>query len=715
MKKKVPYIEQMEHSECGLACLGMVLGYHGRRIGLPELRDMFGTSPKGSSLMDLIKMGEKFQLDGKAYKAEVSHFGELPLPAVLFWDHKHYVVLEHIGRRHFTIVDPSHGRRKLRYDEFIAHYSGIVLTLTPGSSFIPARRERKVNFLLSHVLKQKKLLSGILLAGFFLQGVGLVVPQLTRWVVDRVLLPGNQGYIAIIGMSVLGLYLFHQAFSLLRGYLIARLQTVLDMSLMSAFIAKLFSLPYMFFESRTSGDLIFRANSNVMIRQILSSRVISLVIDFLLIIGYAAMMLYMDRRMALVVVGLSVVVLVVLLISSRLVKRLSDRSVASQSKTQSYLTENITGITDIKVLGLENKVFRQWKELFQGQLHAAEKQSLLSAALDSFSSGMYFIIPLLLLWLGSGMVVSGELTVGQLMGFSALASQFMMPIISLSLTYTQFLALGAYVHRLQDVMDSKSEQLDGFRPHDMECELELRDVSFKYDFFGDPVLSGINLTIAPGETVAIVGESGSGKSTLARLLLGLFTPSGGSILFGGIPMDRVDLAYWRSHVGAVLQETRMFHGSVMENIQLLDDNVSMQEVVHAAALADIHDEIMQQPMGYFTMVSEAGSNFSGGQRQRLLLARALVSRPRILILDEATSALDNLSEARIQANLKALHCTQIIIAHRLSTVVQADRIVVLNKGTIHEYGSHHELMSKRGLYYRLYTAEKENRNEEVAI
>lgn len=715
MKRKIRFIEQMEHSECGLACLGMMLGHYGCQVGLPELRDRFGTSPKGSSLMDMIRMGEAFHLKGKAYKAGPNLLTQVPLPAVLFWDHKHYVVLERIKGHTFTIIDPSHGRQKLSPEDFLSHYSGVVLAFEPDEQFKPYKGKRKLNFLLIHLFKQKKLLCWILLAAFFLQGVGLIVPHLTQWVVDNVLVPANQGYLSVIGLVVLGLYLFHQVFSYLRGYLIAKLQTGMDLSLMSAFITKLFQLPYAFFDSRTSGDLIFRANSNVMMRQILSSRVISLVIDTVLIIGYAIMMFYMESRLAWMVLGMSLLVILSLLISRRWVKRLSDRSVSAQSKVQGYMAESITGITDIKMLGLETKVFRQWKDLFQKQLTVAERQSILNSSLDAFSTGINFATPLTLLWLGSSFVVSGQLSAGQLLGFSSLASQFMMPIISFSMTYAQFLALGAYLHRLQDVMESESEKQGGMKPEHMAQTLELNDVTFKYDFSGKPVLSSIHLTIQPGEIVAVVGESGSGKSTLARLVLGLLEPSEGEIRFGGKPLVDVDRTYWRSQIGAVLQETRLFHGSILDNIRLLDENIPMEAVIQAATLANIHEEILKEPMGYFTMVSEGGGNFSGGQRQRLLLARALVNQPRLLILDEATSALDNLSEARIQHNLKNIRCTQIVIAHRLSTIIQADRIVVLHQGEIVESGTHEELMQKNGFYYELYTAERKRTHEEMVI
>ncbi|WP_052947340.1 peptidase domain-containing ABC transporter [Aneurinibacillus tyrosinisolvens] len=715
MRKKVPYIEQMEHSECGAACLAMLLCYHGYHTTLPEIRDVFGSSKKGFSLHDLIRMGSSFGLAGKAYKAEPAQLNEASLPCVLFWENKHYVILERVGKKMYTIVDPAFGRRQIAWDKLPNHYSGYLLTFHPNEQFNTRERKSGSNFLLFHILKQKNILAWIAVASLLLQGVGFIVPQLTKWIIDQVIVPANASYITTIGLGVLGLYIFHQCFSLLRSYMIARLQTKMDSSLMSVFITKLFDLPYYFFESRTSGDLVFRANSNIMIRQILSSRVISLVIDLVLIFGYAITMFCLQWQLSLLVITLSIFVVAALMISSQWIKRLSDQNIAVQSKTQSYLTESIYGICDIKVLGIEKKIFKHWQGLFHEQLAIAQRQSMLSSFLDTFGSGIQLITPLTLLWLGSGMVLNKELTLGGLLGFTALATSFIVPILSMSTTYSHFLILGSYIQRLQDVMDSKPENKNGIGLEQLKGTIELKNVSFRYDSFGSDILSDINLTIKSGEKVAIVGESGSGKSTLSKLLLGLYSPSKGCIHFDNVPLEQLDLQWLRSQMGAVLQETRLFHGTILENIQHLDDKLSIEQVAAAAHVADIHEEILKQPMSYFTMISEAGSNFSGGQRQRLLLARALVTQPKILILDEATSALDNLSESRIQGNLQELECTQIIVAHRLSTIVDADRIVLLKNGRIQEIGNHQELMSKRGVYYHLYTVQGENENEEMVI
>ncbi|MBU8589141.1 peptidase domain-containing ABC transporter [Priestia megaterium] len=716
-KRKAPYIEQMEHSECGLACIAMIVNYHGYQVSLAEVRDQFGASKKGTSLHNLVEISSFYNINAKVFKAERIESSIINYPIVVFWENKHYIVLEKISKNNksFSIIDPAHGRRSITNTEFYEKYSGYILTFTLSEGFTKRKKQSKTNFLWSHIITQKKVLFSVLLVSFILQGFGMVIPKITQWITDNIILKQQTNYINLIGIMVLTIYIFYQLFSITRGYMIARLQTLIDSSLMSTFIAKLFNLPYSFFETRTSGDLIYRANSNTLIRQILSSRVIALVIDTILIIGYAAMMFYIKWQLALLVIGLSIIIICTMLLSTRLIRNLSDKNLLIQTKTQSYLTESIYGICDVKVLGAEEKIFKNWFKLFKQHLKISQKQSFITSTLESFGVGIQFITPLFLLWIGTNMVISKNITLGELLAFNSLAVSFIVPIVSMGTTYSQLLLLGSYMQRLQDVVESKSENLDLEEIKDFKGHIEFKDVSFKYDYFGKNVLSSINLTIKPGEKIAIVGTSGSGKSSLAKLLLGLNLPTAGTLTYDGQDIKNLNIQSVRKKIGAVLQETRLFHGSVLENIELLSEEKSLNNVIEIAKIADIHEDILKQPMGYHTMISEGGNNFSGGQRQRLLLARALIKKPKLLILDEATSALDNLSEARIQENLEKLNCTQIIVAHRLSTVVNADRILVMHDGSIIESGTHEELLSKMNYYYNLYYGEKEKRNEKISV
>lgn len=555
----------------------------------------------------------------------------------------------------------------------------------------------------------------LLTSSLLLQGIGLILPKITQWVTDHVILTGNKNYINLIGLSVLLLYIFYQLFSILRGYLIARLQTMIDSSLMTTFTKKLFSLPYSFFEARTSGDLVHRANSNFLIREILSSGLIALVIDSILIIGYATMMLFISWKLTLLVFVLSCFLVINILLSTKFIRQISDKNLTDQSKTQSYLTESIYGVADVKILGIENKIFENWQKRFKRYLKTAQKRNFLTSALDSIGNSIEFITPLVLLWLGTLMIFKGSLTLGELIAFTAFASSFMFPIVSMGTTYSHFVMLGAFAQRLQDVMDTQPERSGGLRITDFKGKVNLKNVSFKYDKFSEDTLKSININVQPGEKIAIVGPSGSGKSSLAKILLGLNFPTSGTLTYDDIDVSEVDMHLLRKKIGSVFQETRLFHGSILENIQAFDEKIPFNKVQEVAKIAEIHHDIIQQPMGYHTIVAEGGSNFSGGQRQRLLLARALVNDPQLLVLDEATSALDNITESKIKENLESLNCTQIIIAHRLSTVINSDRILVMNNGEIIESGTHAELLNQNGFYYDLYFAEREKESKELLI
>ncbi|SDZ16259.1 peptidase domain-containing ABC transporter [Thermoactinomyces sp. DSM 45892] len=700
MSKRVKFIEQMEHSECGLASMAMLLNYYGHEITLTEMRERYGVSKRGSSLADLLDIGNDFHLKCSVYKGSIKDLS-YSLPVILHWKGQHYVVLERLGKRNATIIDPDNGRHKVPLSEVEQHYSGYIFVAEPSEGFEIRHQKSKWSFFLRFIQDQSKLITSLIVFSFLLQGLGFLIPQLTQWITDQVIIPSNKEYLTILGIGVLGLFLFHQIFSYLRSFFIVKLQTNMDYALMSTFISRLFHLPFPFFESRKSGELVFRANSNVHIRQILSIKVISIVIDSILVISYACLLLYQEWRLGLIIILLSSLLFVVLSLSTRLTRKLTDQQISANTKTQAYLTENIFGICDVKVLGAEEKVFHVWQGLFRNQLETNKKYGLLSAVFDTISGGIQFITPLFILWVGAGFVLDGNLTLGQLLGISALSTAFMIPFTSLGSTYSQFLVLGSYIRRLRDVMESTPEGTGGRDDFQLLGGIELKNVSFRYSYFGENVLSSINLTIRPGEKIAIVGESGSGKSTLAKVLLGLYKPQEGNILFDGTPLQEINLQTLRRQIGVILQETRLFHGTIQENISLLDDQVPMEQIIHATKRADIYTDIIEQMMGFQTMVSEGGGNFSGGQRQRLLLARSLVHQPRMLVLDEATSALDTIRESNIQHSLSKLKCTQVIIAHRLSTVRNCDRIVVMHKGQITEMGTHEELLKNKGGYYQL--------------
>ncbi|WP_025692286.1 peptidase domain-containing ABC transporter [Paenibacillus zanthoxyli] len=715
MRKRAPFIEQMEDAECGIACIAMVLGYYGCFVTLHEIRERFGLSRGGSSLLQLINIGSGYSMRCKGFKAGFGQIKNLPLPAIAHWEEKHFVVIERVGTRSVTIVDPSFGRKRISREEAEARYSGHILCLAPEESLQPRKAKNKWRFFIELALKQPKWLISILGVSLILQSFGLIAPQLTAYITDHLLLDSSQDKFAVIGAALLSLFIFYELFSILRGWFLAKLQSSMDLLMMTTFIGKLFHLPYSFFESRTGGELLFRTNANVYIRQILSNRMVTIIIDFILLISYAVLMLVRSTGLGAVVIGVGIGIFSILIVTTMITQQFASREITEQSRTQSFLAECIYGITDIKLLGAEQHLLGSWSQLFRNQLSTTQRRSIWISLLDSFSSGIQFIMPLLLLWAGSGAVMQGTMTLGGLLGFNALAAAFMIPIVSLGSAYTQLLSVGSYLQRIHDVVEARSEQEEGGEEvASLQGKIEMNHVSYRYSAFSPYVLQDVHLCIEPGEKVAIVGPSGSGKSTLAKLLLGLYRTTEGEILYDGRPIDQLEFASLRRNIGAVLQDTKLFQRTIEDNIRMLDEQISIEQVVEASMTANIHDEIMKLPLSYATIVSENGGSLSGGQRQRLLLARALVNRPQVLLLDEATSALDNLAQAEIDRALSAMNCTRIIIAHRLSTVINADRIIVMNEGHIVETGTHHQLLAQQGLYYQLYTNEEEKKHD-IAI
>lgn len=732
-KVRVPFVEQMEENECGLACLAMILGYHGHHVTLPELRDRFGVARGGMSFYHLQQIAPQFALKPRGYRVAPSHLGQLQRPSILHWEGKHFVVLEKIGPRGAVIVDPAYGRMKVSRQELAEKFTGYAMTFEPQEDFQPRRRASHWRFFASLALEHPGWLVGIVAVSFVLQGLGLAVPALTRWITDRVIVPRHIGPLGLAVYGVGALFFAYWLFSFARGVAVARLQHLMDLSMMGRFMERLFRLPYGFFEKRKGGDLLFRANANVFIRQILSTRAVSLLIDGVLLVVYAVLMLLQSWVMGLLVIAAGALLFVCLAMGTRVTRRLTAREVTAQVHTQSYLSESIQSVADIKVLGAEKDVVKRWRELFQGQLRATWRRQVWMALFDAASGSLQYILPLGLLVFGAHRVAAGELSLGALLGFSSLATLFIVPIVSLSGTYNELLFLGSYIQRIHDVVASRPEQEpdgeagkepDGCKKGDgrragaafgdpgglryrglLTGRVELEDVSFRYDAFSPNTVEGISFTVAPGEKIGIVGASGAGKSTLAKLLLGLYRPTAGRILYDGVPLEEWDLVWLRSQIGAVLQESRLFQRTIADNIRMNQDDLSPEDVVWAAEQAAVHQEIRQLPLGYLTQVSETGANFSGGQRQRLLLARALARRPAILILDEATSFLDTLAERAVDEHLSRLRCTRIVIAHRLSTVENADRILVMDRGRIVEVGTHETLIEQRGLYYRLYAVQ----------
>jgi len=699
--REIPFVQQLSATECGAACLGMVLAYYGKHVPLSEIRDVTGVSRDGANALILLRAARWYGLRGRGVKVELAALRYLEKGAILHWEFAHFVVFERLRKDGVEIVDPACGPRFVSMEEFGRSFTGVALTLNPADDFQPMPdRKPAVWTYVKYIIGQSGLVSRIAIISILLQLFALAMPVLTGLLVDGVVPHGDHHLLNILGIGLLALVLFHFLAMLVRSHLLLYLRTHLDMQMTLGFLDHLASLPFAFFQQRPGGDLMMRVNSNSTIREMLTSSALSGLLDGALASLYLAILLVASPAMGALVVMLGLLQAVIFLLSYRRYQELMSQDLQTQSKAQSYLVQVLAGIETLKASGAENHAVEQWSNLFVDELNVSLKRGRLSATVDSLISTLRLGSPLLVMWFGGLQVLSGNLSLGTMLALNALASGFLSPISTLVSTALQFQLLRSYIERIDDVMKATPEQNQTkvSRVERLSAEIELEKVSFSYGPLAPTGLRHVSVKIAPGQKIAIVGRSGAGKSTLAKLMLGLYQPSSGRILYDGLDLAGLDVHSVRQQCGIVTQRSYLFGATIRENIALKDPSIPMSEIVEAAKLACIHDDIVAMPMGYETLLIDGGGSLSGGQRQRVALARALVHAPRILLLDEATSELDTITESQVHRNLVALRCTRIVIAHRLSTIRDADLILVLDGGAIVERGSHEELLA-RGKYY----------------
>jgi ATP-binding cassette, subfamily B, bacterial len=706
--RRVPFVQQTAATDCGAACLAMTLGFHGRRVTLAEVRKVTGLGRDGTDAMDLVETARSFGLRGRCLSVEIDSLHYVGPGTILFWRFCHFVVLERIGPKYVEIVDPAAGRRRVPMAEFGRSFTGIAIEFEPAADF-ERGASRPTSFwpYVRVILRERSVLGQIALVSLLLQILTLGLPLITGMLVDRVIPRSDFTLLTLVSISALVLVIFSGLGQLVRSLLLIQLRTQLDSRMTLGFLEHLVSLPYPFFQMRRAGDLIMRLNSNAAIRELLATGTLSALLDGALIGINVLLLLVASPGMAWMVFALGSLQLVILLSTRRQQRVLMTENLEVQASLQSFETEMLTGMETLKSLGAEQRSVSRWTQLFVDTLNVSIKRGRLESLYGALNGGFQIAAPLAVLVLGGSLVMSGKLTLGTMLALNALGMGALMPLSRLSHALFQLQMLGGYFERQNDVLETSPEQdpkavrLVGR----LKGEITLERVSFRYSPSAPDVVREVSLRILPGEVVAVVGRSGSGKSTLAKLLLGLYQPTSGRVLVDGTDIRELDVRSVRSQLGIVTQDTHLFSGSIRENIALGHPNASLQRIIEAAKLAAVHSDISAMPMGYQTVLMDRGLSLSGGQRQRIALARALVHAPAILLLDEATSALDSVSESRIKDTLTALECTQIIIAHRLSTVARSDRIVVMHEGAVVEMGAHEELLAKKGAYHQLVLAQ----------
>jgi ATP-binding cassette, subfamily B, bacterial len=716
LHRRVPVFRQLSNVECGAACLAMILNYYGRQVSVSECREQCGISRDGTTAEALVKAARCYDLCVRAfYIQDLSILKAIQLPAIAHWNFNHFIVIERWLPERVEIIDPALGRRRLTINELNNGFTGVALVMTPGTHF-----ERRTDAgagcpnwrsYVRHVFAAPGLpvlLLQVVAASLLLQILGLALPLFTKIVVDQVLPFRLTNIMTILGVSILVLVLTQVVISYLRITLLIYVQARLDSQLMLRFYEHLLALPYRFFQQRSSGDLLMRLGSNTMLREMLTGRTISAVLDSILVLGYFLVLLVLSPQFALLVLSVGLVQIGLLVATIQSVRQLLQQDLAAQAESQSYLVESLKGIVTVKSSGAEAQVLDHWSNLFYKQLNISLQRSHLSAIIETAMGAVRTFTPPMLLWVGAGYVLNDTLRLGEMLALNTLGIAILTPLASLVSTAQALQLSGVYLDRIMDVLETDPEQTNGEKiTPALSGQIEVKNVSFRHSPNAPFSLRDISFKVRPGQKIALVGQTGSGKSTLAMLLLGLFRPQDGEIYYDGIPLDSLCYRALRTQFGVVQQELFLFSGSIRHNIAFTKPDLSLDQIRTAARAAAIDYEIMQMPMTYETLVAEGGSALSGGQRQRLAIARAIVGKPAILLLDEATSHLDTETEKVVNHELNALDCTRIIIAHRLSTIRDAELILVLHEGRLAEQGTHEHLLSLGGHYSRLVSDQAE--------
>jgi ATP-binding cassette, subfamily B, bacterial len=685
-KKRVRFIPQLEMVECGAASLAMVLDYHGCSVPLVETRTACAVSRDGVNASRILRAARDFGLVARGLRLEPGDLGRLPMPAILHWEFNHFVVLEKKTRRGAVLVDPARGRRYVSEHTLGASYTGVVLAFEPAAT-LPQRphHSRSLARYFGVLFAERKALGYVALSALLLQLIGLLFATSTQVLIDHVVKAQRTSWLAPIALVLaLGL-VFRHLLSFLRDRVLIGLQTAIDLTLLGDFVDHMMQLPMGFFAQRSTGDLMQRVEENGELRSITAALALS-ALDALMLVVYAGMMLAYDLRLGALTLAVSFSRMLIAWRAGLRLRQISEQQLSLSGREAAAMVEALAAPEMMRALGAEGELFARFTRRMGERLNAALEVKRASGALNACMLAFDGAATALVLYLGGNEVIAGRMTVGVFAGFLILQRLVDAPLAALIGCFDRYALGQAILARVDDVLDTATEPTGTRALPALRGEILFENVSFRHGPSSPWLFRDLTLRIAPGEKIALVGRSGQGKTTLMKLLLGVVSPEEGRILLDGVPLVELDRQALAAQIGVVLQEPALIADTVAENLRLRIPDASQDELAEAARIACVDELIAQLPRGYRTKLGQGERALSGGQRQRLSLARAVVRRPKLLLLDEATSALDLPTETAVHANLAALGCTRVLIAHRLATVRDADRILVIDGGAIVQEG-----------------------------
>jgi ATP-binding cassette subfamily B protein RaxB len=689
MARKIPDIRQSEAAECGLACLTMIASYHGQRTDLATLRRRYPVSLKGMTLVGVIEAAQRIGLVGRPLRLEPESLARLRLPAILHWDMSHFVVLKRVARNgRIVIQDPAFGERRLQPGEVSNHFTGVALEVSPAAGFQPGGRiiKQRLADLIGPTRGLASPLVQTLVLSLILQVYVLTGPFYMQLAVDEGVVNDDRGLLSVLAFGFGLAMLFNAVAGLLRSRILVYLQSRLAFDIGSGLFAHLLRLPLTFFERRHVGDLVSRFGSIEPIRNLLAEGLISALVDGAMAILTAGMVFLYSTRLGVVVLVALLVYAVLRLTFYRMFRQRSLDLVHARARENTTFIETARAIQSIKIFNRESGRKALWSNRYAEVMATNAGVERLKGGFKAINDVVFGVENLAVIYFGALAVLDGRMTIGMLFAFVAYKQQFVDKAVRLIEKAIEFRMLDLHLERLADITQAEPEpgqDLTSYRPPPVG-RIEVRNLSFRFGPSESFVFEHVNFVVEPGDYLAIIGPSGGGKTTLMKVMLGLLEPTDGEVLIDGLPLATFGARAFRDHVGVVMQDDQLLSGSIADNICFFDHEFDHARMQHCAELACVHDDIMRMPMSYDSLIGDMGSSLSGGQRQRIILARALYRRPRLLFMDEGTSHLDTDIEARVNAAIRGLGLTRIIIAHRPETIASASRRITIMNGRLHE-------------------------------
>lgn len=680
--KRNTLVQQTEAAECGLACLAMICRHYGKPVDLISLRHQYARSSRGTTLTGLSAIAQQLGLATRPLSLDLDELAALQLPCVLHWEFNHFVVLVRVSRRRITLHDPASGRRYLTRKAFSNGFTGVALEAWPDSHFTATavRHLFSPGKLLRGVHGLKAALAKIFCLSLVLESINLLLPVGTQWVMDHAIPASDRGLLTLICLALLLFILLQGAVSMVRAWSSLVLGTLINVQWQSKLFTHLLRLPLDYFARRKLGDIQARFASLDALRSTFTASIVGAMMDSIMVVGVLVMMLLYGGWLTAAVMAFVLIYVLIRLVSYPYYRALSEEMLIKEARASSFFMETLFGIGTVKMQGMTTRRAEHWLNLHIDSINTGIRVTKVEMLLGGINTLMVACDNVVILWLGTRLVMDNQMTIGMFVAFGVFRSQFSDRVRSLIDFLLQLRMTSLHNERIADIALHRPEPRRSDIPYRAVLQpltLHVHALCYGYDGDSPSVLHNLTFTLVAGESVAVVGPSGCGKTTLMKVLCGLIQPDSGRIEVDGIDIQQLGINNYQKRIASVMQDDKLFAGSIRQNICAFSEEVDETWMVTCARMSALHEVIDALPMRYETLVGELGEGLSGGQKQRLFIARALYKKPGLLFMDEATSALDAESERQVNAAIKQLRITRLIIAHRHTTIASADRVIVL--------------------------------------